>query len=175
MSKKLSTYLDFELKTSKEEVLDEFGISKKKARKITAVPFIVCPLCGFSRKYRRTGKYAMVMSKKLTPQQRKRWEKKFEAGELSKTRAQIYNPDRKDRFDIVDTDKAPFLSIRMPSGRGKGISEVAIIKLTDVARLPESDKKVLMPLIYQIRSKCKEIIEKTDFMFERFVFRGDEH
>jgi len=145
--KKVSTFLDFELKTTKKEVLDEFGISKKKARKITAVPFVLCPLCALSRPLRRTGAYHRVIAKG-----------KGKRGE----RAKEYNPELKTTFDKFDLENAPFISIRKPMGRGKGIPEIAIIRFQDIPKLPEADKEIILPLIKQIQEKCMEVLNYID-------------
>jgi len=125
--------------------LNELGIAKKKAEKLTGIAFIVCPLCCRHRPLGRTGIYRVL----------RRIRKK------TRSRADIYNPERKLTFDSFDIDKSPFISLRVNLGRAKGFKEVAIIPLSDVGKLSGADKKIIMPLIRQLNKQCKNIIKVT--------------
>jgi len=117
---------------------NELGIKKK-----AGIAFIVCPLCCKHRPLRRTGIYrALRRIKKET-----------------RSRANIYNPERKVTFDSFDIDKSPFISLRVSLGKAKGFKEVGVIPLSDVNKLSDTDKKIITPLIRQLDKQCRKIIK----------------
>ncbi|MCL6577970.1 MAG: hypothetical protein K6T73_01100 [Candidatus Bathyarchaeota archaeon] len=163
MAKRPSTYLDFELYTSKKEALEEFGISKKKTKKVTTtVSFLVCPLCGLHKRMGRTGMHFIIKMKRYGKRAKEVAEKLVETKEIVGSRAREYNPHKEDSFSLVDLKEAPFVSIREARGRGKGMPEIAIIRISDIPNLPAADRKILIPLLLQARDKCQEIIKEVE-------------
>jgi len=160
--KKISTFLDFELKTTKPEVLEEFGISKRKAKRIRAVPYVVCPMCGTHEPLRKTGTYSRKIRKRMSRREAEKHEKDWKAGRLVKSRAKIYNPHKEVAFNVMNVEEEPFVSIRVSTGRGKGFVEKAIITFKDIQNLPEEDKEILLPLVEQIRYQCERILKVTE-------------
>ena len=87
------------------------------------------------------------------------YERQFRAGERVKSRAREYNPSKETRFDAVDLKKGPFLSVRANLGRGKGFEEIAIVPLSYIHNLKETDRELIREHIIQIEEQCKKILE----------------
>jgi len=136
-------FYDLSIKSEKEKALKRIGIKIEKP--VTTISYIVCPLCSFSRPLRRTGIHRIRTLKQGSKR-------------TQTARSRLYNPDKALRFDLFDVDSSPFVSIRVSQGK-RGFVEKAIIRFKDIARLPESDKEILVPLLKQIKNQCTKTLE----------------
>ena len=103
-----------------------------KGRAFKTVAHICCPVCGMHTVLRRTGRYCRSGKKR----------------------------SKEGVFDI-DLENAPFVSIRIASGRG-GFIERATIKLEDISKLPKEDKEVILPVIKQLKTQCSKVIKTVE-------------
>jgi len=108
------------------------------------IPFVVCPLCGLHRKMHKTGRDALRRKK---------------IGEI-KSRAAVYNPGKDTRFDVVNLEKEPFLSIRVASGRSAGLKEIDMLTLEEAINSEYRHEVIL--LLKQMRKKAKELLTVID-------------
>lgn len=160
--KPISTYLDFDTTDKPDK---DFGISEKVAKKMgKKIAFVVCPLCGLSRKLTKTGGYYIRQSKIRKPKLIKDLEEELKRGEKIKSlRSKIYNPQKDTRFNIYSFDE-PFISIRQSNGRGTGFKEIKdeIIKMSDIPKEKKKDREKLLVLVKEIREQCQKILDYTD-------------
>lgn len=176
MARNPTSFLRLEMDDEKEIApKDEgFGLSDikhKRRSKIRHMSYIVCPLCCLNRPLNRTGSYSRMTQKRKSF---KEYKDEYRIGADGKTtektgkkiqrRSAKYNPNGETRFDLYDTENAPFISVRQYLGAGvkSGISEVAIVTLEGVKGLTKGDKEMVLPLIQQLRAKCKEILKATE-------------
>ncbi|HDK42282.1 MAG TPA: hypothetical protein ENG87_02800 [Candidatus Pacearchaeota archaeon] len=160
--KPISTFLDFDLRPDKKDS-EGFGISRKVAKEIKLVPYVVCPLCGLNRPLHKTGNY-YIMRKKAKAKNIDEFKQKLEEGKYIKSsRSKRYNPNKETRFNLYDLKNGPFISLRQALGRGHGIKEVEIIKLSNIKNMTNtSDRKLLIDIIKEIRVQCKKILDFTE-------------
>ncbi len=105
-----------------------------------AVVYVVCPLCGLHRKLHKNGRYAL-------------WRKKMGA---IRSRALVYNPGKDTRFDIVNYETEPFLSIRATAGKGTGMKEIDFLTMREAVN--SEYRHEVIELLKQTRKKAQELI-----------------
>lgn len=115
------------------------------------IPFVVCPLCGLHRKLKKNGRWAIIRKK---------------MGDI-RSRALKYNPEKETRFDIVNIQDEPFISIRLRAlGRG-GLPEVRALTLKEAIEDPEYREDTI-ELLRQIKSKIEELLPQIDRILEEY-------
>jgi hypothetical protein len=117
---------------SGKKVTEEPEKPKTVERLPVTVAHICCPVCGMHTVLRRTGWWSRSGKKRS-----------------------------KNSVFGIHLEDAPFVSIRVAPGRA-GFIEKATIKLKDIARLPERDKKILLPIMEQLKSQCSKVIKTVE-------------
>lgn len=117
-------------------------ITTAEGEELTLIPYVICPLCGISRKLEKNGRYALIKKKQGI-----------------ESRAAKYNPDKETRFDIVNFYEEPFFSFRVRAfGRG-GLPEAFGMTIKEAL---ESDNE-------EIRQKAMDLITQIKFQAEELL------
>lgn len=170
-NKKLSTFLDFNIKKDKHEIdnknietkeSSELGFTNERAKSVPkSLVYVCCPLCGNHHKLTKNGGYARSRMKRRSAKLRQELSEQLKGKLLIRSRAKIYNKDKELFFNRIDLKEGPFFSIRK-AGRGIGFPEIGIIPFTELDKLDESNKIIATELVRQIYFKCTEILKVID-------------
>ena len=119
-----------------------FVITTEEGEELTLIPFVVCPLCGLSRKSEKTGRYALIRKKQGI-----------------ESRAAKYNPDKETRFDIVNFFEEPFISFRVRAfGRG-GLPEAFGLTMEEALKNDNPEiREMAREYLTQIKFQCEELL-----------------
>lgn len=165
--------------------MEDFGIPKEKSEKLyesfkeklkgNIITCVVCPLCGYNRPIRKTGitflrsikrksgKILKELGKKPTQRNIERLLKevanKIKKGEFIRSRAAKYNPKKEVSFNIVNFKEEPFIIFKTSLGRGMGFKEIGGLKLSEINKLSDEDKKVIMMFVDEIKTQCNELLD----------------
>ena len=109
----------------------------------TEIPYVVCPLCGLHRKLHKNGLYALRRKKQEI-----------------RSRAAKYNPEKDTRFDIVNLEDEPFLSIRVSEGKDGGLKEVKTYTMKEAVK--SEYKEDVIRLLEEMKEQIGKISKTID-------------
>ena len=117
-------------------------ITTSKGEEVTLIPFVVCPLCGLSRKVGKNGRYALIRKKQGI-----------------ESRAIKYNPEKETRFDTVNFFEEPFISFRVrTAGRG-GLPEAFGLTIEEALKNDNEEiREMARDLLTQIKFQAEELL-----------------
>ena len=121
-------------------------IKTAEGEELTLIPYVVCPLCGLSRKAHKNGRYALIRKKQGI-----------------ESRAVKYNPEKETRFDVVNFFEEPFISLRVRAfGRG-GLPEAFGLTMEEALKSDNEEiRRMARDLLAQIKFHTEELLNHVN-------------